>query len=443
MSEGANEQERGVGRTRPLTESSTEIRGRSLLLVRAAWVVLAAVVLGLDVAGIPYSFAFYQETCTGAGCEDSGRLTPEGVRALQEFGLSPEFYAAYVGVGLSILVTLVFLALATVIFWRRSENRMALFGSFVLLVFGGAAITGTMHDLAEAHPVFWFPIELLNYIGQVSFGIFFYLFPDGRFVPRWTRWLAVGYALLFVPDVFFPDSYLAALTDPLFFVFIASLMFAQVYRYRRVSTHAQRQQTKWVVFGFSVALAGFVGVVFLYEFVPAIGRSGPVGEMAGETLVYAFLLLIPLSIGVAILRSRLYDIDVLINRALVYGPLTAVLVATYFGGVVGLQYVFRTLTGGESQLAVVASTLAIAALFNPLSRRIQSFIDRRFYRSKYDARKTLKAFSFKLRDETDLETLNEDLVGVVRETMQPAHVSLWLRPETTSKSERLGKTVLR
>jgi hypothetical protein len=433
MAEGANEQERGVGRTRPLTESPTEIRGRSLLLARAAWVALAAVVLGLDFAGIPYSFAFYQGTCTGAGCEESGRLTPEGVQALQQIGLSPEFYAAYVGVGLSTVVTLVFFALATAIFWRRSENRMALFGSFMLLVFGGAAITGTMRDLAAAHPVFWFPTEILNYIGQVSFGIFFYLFPDGRFVPRWTRWLAVGYALLFVPDVFFPNSFLAALTDPLFFVFIASLVFAQVYRYRRVSTLAQRQQTKWVVFGFSVALAGFLGAVFLYEFVPAIGRSGPVGEMAGETIVYGFLLVIPLSIGVAILRSRLYDIDVLINRTLVYGLLTAVLVTAYFGGVVGSQYVFRTLTGGESQLAVVASTLAIAAIFSPLRRRVQSFVDHRFYRRKYDARKTLEEFSAKLRDETDLDALNDELVGVVRETMQPAHVSLWLRPDTIPK----------
>ena len=440
MSEGANEQERGVDRTRPLTESSTEIRGRSLLLARAAWVVLAALVLGLDVAGIPYSFAFYQETCTGSGCEDAGRLTPEGIRDLEQFGLSPEFYAAYVGVGLSTLVTLVFFALATVIFWRRSENRMAWFGSFVLLVFGGAAITGTMHDLAEARPVFWLPTELLNYIGQVSFGIFFYVFPNGRFVPRWTRWLAVGSALLFVPDVFFPDSYLAALTDPLFFVFIASLVFAQVYRYLRVSTLAQRQQTKWVVFGFSLALAGFVGVVFLYEFVPAIGRSGPVGEMAGETIVYAFLLLIPLSIGVAILRSRLYDIDVVINRTLVFGSLTALLVAVYLGGVAATQAIFRTLTGQQQQpqLAIVVSTLIIAALFNPLRRRIQTFIDRRFYRRKYDARKTLEAFSAKLRDETDIETLNDDLVGVVRETMQPAYVSLWLRPDTASKDQETG-----
>ncbi len=411
-------------------ESSTTIHGRSLLLARAAWVVLATVVLGLDIAGIPYSYAFYQETCTGAGCEESGQLTPEGAQNLQQVGISTEFYAAYVGVGLSTVVTLVFFALAAVIFWRRSEDRMALFGSVMLLVFGGAAITGTMRDLAEAHPVFWFPVNLLDYIGQVSFGVFFYLFPDGRFAPRWTRWLAVASALLFVPDVFFEDSSLTALTDPLFFFFIGTLVFAQVYRYRRVSSPAQRQQTKWVVFGFSVALAGFMGAVFLYEFVPAIGRSGPLGEMVGETVVYGFLLLIPLSIGVAILRSRLYDIDIIINRTLVYGSLTATLVALYFGGIVVLQRLFVVLTGERSTLAVVASTLVIAALFNPLRRGIQGFVDRRFYRRKYDAAKTLEAFGSRLRDETDLRRLGDDMVGVVQETLQPAHVGLWLRSPT-------------
>jgi len=392
-----------------------------------AWVVLAIVVLGLDAAGIPYTYALYSKPCTGAACVDEGRLTPEGVRDLQRFGISPEFYAAYAGVGLSTVVTLVFFALAAVIFWRRSEDRMALFGSFMLLVFGGAAITGTMRDLAEAHPVFRFPTDLLNYVGQVSFGIFFYLFPDGRFVPRWTRWLAVASALLFVPDVFFEDSSLAALTDPLFFVFIGSLVFTQVYRYVRVSTPVQRQQTKWVVYGFSVALAGFMTAIFLYEFVPAIGGSGPLGEMVGEAVVYGFLLLIPLSIGMAILRSRLYDIDILINRTLVYGSVTALLVAVYVGCVVTLQYAFRALTGGESQLAVVASTLTIAALFNPLRRRIQAFIDRRFYRKKYDATKVLARFGSRLRDEADLDRLTSELLGVVEETMQPAHASLWLR----------------
>ncbi len=149
--------------------------------------------------------------------------------------------------------------------------------------------------------------------------------------------------------------------------------------------------------------------------------------------------MIPLSIGVAIVRSGLYEIDVIINRTLVYGSLTAVLVALYFSGIVTLQRVFVALTGQKSTLAVVASTLLIAALFNPLRRRIQGFIDRRFYRRKYDARKTLEAFSAKLRDETDLDALNAELVGVVRETMQPAHVSLWLRPDAPPKGERRAR----
>jgi hypothetical protein len=145
----------------------------------------------------------------------------------------------------------------------------------------------------------------------------------------------------------------------------------------------------------------------------------------------------PISMGIAILRYRLYQIDMLINRTLVYGPLTATLVALYFAGIVVLQRFFVLLTGQQSTLAVVASTLLIAALFTPLRRRIQSFIDRRFYRRKYDARKTLEAFSSKLRDETDLEALNDNLVEIVRETMQPAHVSLWLRPETAQKGEQV------
>ena len=147
-------------------------------------------------------------------------------------------------------------------------------------------------------------------------------------------------------------------------------------------------------------------------------------------------LLVPLSISVAVLRSHLFDIDILINRTLVYGSLTAMLVGLYFGGIVVLQRLFVVTTGGKSTLAVVASTLVIAALFNPLRRRTQSFIDRRFYRNKYDAAKTLEAFSATLRDETDLDALSDDLVGVVRETMQPEHVTLWLRPDTGSRDRQ-------
>jgi hypothetical protein len=164
--------------------------------------------------------------------------------------------------------------------------------------------------------------------------------------------------------------------------------------------------------------------------------------MIGTTLSEGFVLLIPLSIGVAMVRSGLYEIDIIINRTLVYGSLTATLVLVYLGCVIGLQYVLRALTVEGSNLTIVASTLLIAALFAPLRRRIQSLIDRRFYRNKYDAKKTLEAFSAKLREETDLGTLSDHLVGVVGETMRPAHVSLWLRPDPkpVAKSAALSQS---
>ncbi|MDQ3865169.1 MAG: hypothetical protein M3317_17065 [Actinomycetota bacterium] len=390
---------------------------------------MTAVVVGLHVAGIPYFYA------RQIGSLNFGRLAPEQVHLFKNLGLTPEFYAAYT-VAVPVSTMLVFTAIATVIFWRRSEDRMALFGAFMLVVFGGAALTSDVpQTLAVAHPALWLPVHLLDYLGQVAFVTFFYVFPSGRFVPRWTRWLAIAVALLYIPDIFFQGSSLDILDGPLFIGFLISLVIAQVYRYRWVSSPAQRQQTKWVVFGVAVALVGFAMLLALANYVPSFEPTGPLGEMVAEACVYGLIALIPLAIGVAILRSGLYDIDILINRTLVYGSLTITLVALYFGAVVVLQRVFVLLTGQRSTIAVVASTLAIAALFTPLRRRIQSFIDRRFYRRKYDAQKTLEAFSTKLRDETDLEALNNDLVGVVRETMQPAHVSLWLRPESVRKVE--------
>jgi hypothetical protein len=207
-----------------------------------------------------------------------------------------------------------------------------------------------------------------------------------------------------------------------------------VLRYRR-SGGEVRQQIKWIAFA-----ASFVGLVYLSGLVSEIifAPGSLVGEDAPPLWVEAWrtvLLLsyagVPVAVGFAVLRYRLYNIDTLINRTLVYGSLTTMLALIYFGGVATTQAIFRALTGQveQPQLAVVVSTLVIAALFNPLRRRIQGFIDRRFYRRKYDARKTLEAFSAKLREETDLDALNAELVGVVRETMQPAHVSLWLRPD--------------
>ena len=186
----------------------------------------------------------------------------------------------------------------------------------------------------------------------------------------------------------------------------------------------EQQQIKWFAYAATILIAG----ALMTSPVPNVMEAWWVGPV-GFALYIAGIVGLPVAVGIAILRHHLYDIDLLINRTLVYGSLTATLVAVYFGGIVLLQRVFVVLTGETSALAVVVSTLAIAALFNPLRGSIQSFIDRRFYRRKYDVAKTLEAFSAKLRDETDLDALSEDLVSAVRETMQPTHVSLWLRPE--------------
>jgi hypothetical protein len=205
------------------------------------------------------------------------------------------------------------------------------------------------------------------------------------------------------------------------------------------SAGEEREQIKWLAFAASILGLGFASFVIPGIIWPeATEGANSLWENLLENAVTLSFAGVPVAIGFAVLKYRLYDIDVIINRTLVYGSLTVMLAAVYFGGVTATQATFQTLTGQERQpqLAIVVSTLVIAALFNPLRRRIQGFIDRRFYRRKYDAAKTLESFSAMLRDETDLDALNAELVGVVRETMQPAHVSLWLRPDTPPQREQ-------
>jgi hypothetical protein len=217
--------------------------------------------------------------------------------------------------------------------------------------------------------------------------------------------------------------------------FVASAV-SMIVRFRR-SRGIERQQLKWFVSAAALLAVAFAATAvpsFFIGYLAGPGPPSPALKVAQDITIVTFAAL-PIAVGIAILRYRLYNIDVLINRTLVYGSLTAVLVGLYLGGVAATQAIFQALTGQEqqSQLAIVISTLVIAALFSPLRRRIQSLIDRRFYRTKYDAAKTLESFSAKLRDETNLDALSDDLVGVVRETMQPTHVSLWLRPDSGSK----------
>jgi hypothetical protein len=284
------------------------------------------------------------------------------------------------------------------------------------------------------------------------------LFPDGRLLSRRWRpivWVNLVAILLLLAWTFAPGQIenlgLLKVANPfgvtgayalldtlgtigLFLVLAAAIAGAisLVVRFRQ-SMGDERQQIKWFVFAGGIFCAVFALAPILWT-VPLPSST----QWIWQTLFLLSFGTIPVATGIAILKYRLYEIDLLINRTLVYGALTAILAVVYLGGVAATQAIFRTLTGQEQQpqLAVVVSTLVIAALFTPLRRGIQSFIDRRFYRSKYDAAKTLDAFSIKLRDETNLDALSVDLVGVVRETMHPTHVSLWLRPDTLPKVEK-------
>ena len=287
------------------------------------------------------------------------------------------------------------------------------------------------------------------------------LFPDGRLPSRRWRplaWLSGAViVLLGVVSVLAPGELTELegvrnpfglegapwLTDAeivLLLLFVACILASAVsliLRYRH-SGGEMREQIKWIALAGSfvgLLLSIVLGVLIVAEVMRSSGSSTPLWLQGLLFVMVLSLTGVPVAIGFAVLKYRLYDIDLLINRALVYGSLTAMLILVYVGGVVGLQAVFRGLTGQESTLAVVASTLAIAALFGPLRRRVQALVDQRFYRRKYDAAKTLEAFNARLRDETDLETLRNDLVGVASATMQPAHVSLWLRTEVSQRAE--------
>ena len=418
--------------------ANTRIPKRWLWVARVALLAISALALVVYIAGTPVYFA--QLFPSHHNCVEDC-LTPANIQSLHALGISITTYAIY-WVAVNLLFMLVYFAVAALIFWRKSDDWMAWLASFSLVAFG-ASFPSIPGVLAAVHPAWWLPVTIVgneDVLGFPSLIIFFFLFPNGRFVPRWTRWVAVGFTALFVLAAFFPSSSLSFSNwlGLLFVLVPLVLVFAQVYRYRRVSTLLERQQTKWIVFGAAVALLGFLllGVLppaFLRLFMP-LQSIGLFPTAILVTSICLVLLLIPLSIAIAILRYRLWDVDVLINKTLVYSLLTGTLVAVYAGCIVGLQALLRGLFNQTSDVAIVASTLFIAALFQPLRKRIQAIIDRRFYRRKYDAARTVEAFSATLRSEVDLNQVCEDLVAVVQETMQPAHISLWLRhPEPSGE----------
>ncbi len=423
--------------------SGPRLQGRWLAIARAVWIILALLLLANFIASIPASYAQLRTICTNStfGHCNIWQPTPANMQALHRLGLSLDTYAVYT-LTIDVIASLVFLAVGAVIFWRKSDEWIGLFVSLVLVIFGSFGISDSLAGtfITGQTPGAVKLLYLLLILQWPALGALLLTFPTGRFVPRWS-WVVLLFWLL--QDGFFSfgniGNWPLVLIAADLLLLLGSTVGIQIYRYLRVYNPVQRQQTKWLVYAFSVIVVLEVLHLAIGGLVPAFNQPDSLYRLTRATMTIIFFLLIPLSIGIAILRYRLWDIDVIINRTLVYSTLTVLLALVYAGLVIALQSLLHGLTGQavENPLAIVASTLAIAALFNPLRRRIQAFIDHRFYRRKYDAARTLEAFSATMRNEVDLNRLSEQLVAVVQETMQPTFVSLWLRkPEHEGQLHR-------
>ena len=423
-----------------MNETGTQhmsVQHQLLRVLRVVWVGFALIVVWAVVRG---ATARYLELITVS--EDAaqfvGQLTPADASQLATLGLAARQYAAYFTMA-ETATALIFIAMAWLIFLRRPRDWFALFvATFFCLASVVLPIGSALQRSGILDPM------VLRSI-QVGFSFCFvafpFLFPDGTPVPRWSLGVIVvslvyGVVGMAVPGLLPPAAFGAGLTadqiGPLAWLIgmFALGVAAQSYRYRSVATAIQRQQTKWIVYGLCACLGlALLGIIVVNASSIPDGRVNYMAlRIAGPTLILAGAVLIPLTIGFSVLRYRLWDIDLIVRKTLIYSILTALMGLIYFGAIVLLQDLFGRLAGVEqSTLAVVISTLAIAALFRPLRRRIQEWINRRFFRKKYDAQQVLAQFALTARDETDLDALTAELAHVVQETMQPKQVSIWLR----------------
>jgi len=410
-------------------ETNTNIPKRWQRPVRLGWGLLALLVLVVFFGSIPARLAELQ----GDPYHFAG--------AYERLGITIEFFALYF-TGIEAIYASLFVVVGGLIFWKASDDWMAIIVSMTFLVM--AVSTPLGNALETINPIWRWPVLLL-FVLTFNLGILmFLLFPSGRFVPRWTRWLALALALYTAAWFFFPSLVpsvailvqATTIQELRSYMAIATVVIigvgTQLYRYRNVSNRVQRQQTKWVVLGFAMFLAGLTLILVPYVVSPALRESDTASLrfviLFGPALLLAGTL-IPLSFALAILRYRLWDISIVVRKTLIYGLISAMLILVYFATVVLLQTLITAVSDQQSPVAIVISTLVIAALFNPLRHWVQHFIDRRFYRRRYDAAQTLDAFAQTTRDEVDLDRLTTELVRVVEATMQPVSVSLWLRDE--------------
>jgi hypothetical protein len=412
----------------PMT-TDTPVPPRLLPWVRAAWVAFALLLVGIFLVGFGPRYGELLQVCPAEPCIVL-TLNPEEVSLLTQMGLSLEQYAA-LQMGLEFSLLVIFSALALLIFWRKSNTWIGNLVSMSFLFLGLNFFAEEPRTLMRLYPNLETPIDFLTSLAVVLFMLIFYLFPDGRFTPSWLGWVAAALITILLLEPLVIKSAARGASASLLVILTgmsgAALgILSQIYRYRKVSNAIQRQQTKWIVLGLVCMFSAAMAWVIFAEAFPLDHGPARLAFNFSLILQYTVTYLFPVAVFISIMRYRLWDIDVIIRRTLVYGALTILLALVYFGSVVILQALFTTLIGEQSALAIVLSTLGIAALFTPLRGRLQEIIDRRFYRRKYDAEQVLAVFAQRAQQETDLGALTNGLIEVVQETMQPQGLSLWI-----------------
>jgi len=396
-----------------------------------SWVLIALAYLIFFLADLRLDFAQLQIPCTGADCNYLA-ISKAEVDVLESWGLSSLTYSVIMN-GATLLGVAASWILAGLILWRQGTSRIGWSVSLVLIIMPITMISDA-DNLAANFPSIFIPSVILSLLGTFILFIFLYLFPNGRFYPRWAF---VPFTASFLIFTAYSFEYSGLISLPPLVTQIGTILLLiailmpgvfQILRYRNVSTSLERQQTKWLLMGIIILILGFpLWFLFFGEAlnIPP-GQPRLLASMGGWTTSMLMNIALPVTMAIAIQRYRLWDIDLIIRRTLQYAVLTGFMVLIYFGSVVLLQSLFEAVSGQQSAAAVVISTLVIAALFNPLRSRVQEAIDRRFYRSKYNAQQALADFAATARDEVELEQLTEQLLSVVQESMKPDQTSLWL-----------------
>jgi signal transduction histidine kinase len=413
----------------PTPNQERRLSGAWLIVARAIWLALACVTLSVFVVSLPAALAQLTVVCATAPCAN-GQLPPADVRMLTNLSLSLGFYAAY-RVALDIVFALIYGLVAALLFWRKSAELFALLVALALLTFGMATFPLSVDVLAAAQPVWQAPVIVLHVVGLVCFSLFLYLFPDGRFVPRWTPWVALPWIAWQLVQSWLPSwprafaSWATWLDVAVWLGALGTAVYVQVHRYRRVSNTVQRQQIKWVVFGIAMALTGYLGVhLALLGSESALSPEGLFAiHLAAVGLRYVAMLLIPLAIGIAILRYRLWDIDILINRTLVFGTLTACVVGIYVLVIGSLSLLFET--SGNLPISLVATGL-VAVLFQPLRERLQRGVNRLLYGARDEPYAVLANLGQRLENAHDPEAVLPTIAETVRDALKLPYAAIIL-----------------